>query len=209
MTGGTFQRNPRNSPCSGHGLDALPAWTDAATKLDAIRLTQLGARAGLVVQVTGIDKTLANRLYRQIHGRPSPPGQTPFTGDWYLRNDRRLLHAAVIWRLHIAVGDRADSAARRLINLYEAYRLSVSQPLFDIVHAAFVPSLIDMGIWREDRCTRCAARYLLPIEDRGTLCPGCRLYQRCRCLSCGHRAEGMRSGRRPNRCRHCGRERVI
>jgi hypothetical protein len=56
----------------------------------AIRLTRLGARAGLVSQLTGLEKTVANRLYRQLHGRPSPSGQQPFSGTWYLKQDRRM-----------------------------------------------------------------------------------------------------------------------
>ncbi len=208
MTGGAILGSPADFAYAGYSLDAIPAWTQAASTLDAIRLTQLGARAGLVTQFTGIDKALANRLYRQIHGRPSPPGQTPFTDHWFLKSDRRMLHAAVIWQLHGTIGRCTNSAAQRLIRLYEVYRLSVSEPLLDFAHAAFVPSLIDMGLWHEDQCVRCAAHYILPIEDRDTLCPGCRLHQRFRCPACGHRAEGLRKGRRPNRCRHCGQERV-
>jgi hypothetical protein len=51
---------------------------------EAIRLTRLGARAGLVSRLTGLEKAVANRLYRQLHGRPSPPGQLPFSDSWYL-----------------------------------------------------------------------------------------------------------------------------
>lgn len=192
----------------GHALDNVPAYAKAVTTLDAIQLTQLGARAGLVNQFTGIEKAVANRLYRQIHGRPSPPGQTPFTDDWFLKNDRRMLHAAIVWRLHGDIARRDGSAARRLIGLYEVYRLSVSAPFLDIVHAAFVPSLVDMGLWREDRCASCSLSYIRPIEDEGTLCPGCRLYQRYRCLICDHRAEGMRKGRRRSCCLRCGRARI-
>jgi hypothetical protein len=56
-------------------LRELPAWITAASTLEAIRLIELGARAGMVHQLTGMDKTNANRLYRQIHQRPSPAGQ--------------------------------------------------------------------------------------------------------------------------------------
>jgi len=192
----------------GHALDTVPAWAKAVTTLDAIHLTQLGARAGLVNQFTGIEKAVANRLYRQIHGRPSPPGQTPFTDHWFLKNDRRMLHAAVVWRLHRDIARRDGSPARRLIDLYEAYRLSVSGPFLDIMHAAFVPSLVDMGLWREDRCAGCSLSYIRPVEDDGTLCPGCRLCQRYRCLTCGHRADGMRKGRRRNHCVSCGQVRI-
>ena len=76
----------------------LPAWITAASTLDAIRLIELGARAGMVCLLTGIDKTNANRLYRQIHQHPSPPGQAPFTDSWYLKSDYRMLHACG-WRI--------------------------------------------------------------------------------------------------------------
>jgi DNA-directed RNA polymerase subunit RPC12/RpoP len=178
------------------------------TTLDAIHLTQLGAQAGLVSQFTGIEKAVANRLHRQIHGRPSPPGQTPFTDHWFLKNDRRMLHAAVVWRLHRDIARRDGSPARRLIDLYKVYRLSVYAPFIDIVHAAFVPNLVDMGLWCEDRCGLCSLSHILPIEDHGKLCPGCRLYQRYRCPACGQPAEGMRKGRRHLRCSHCGRARI-
>lgn len=195
--------------CIGSGtLDIIPAWAKAAATLDAICLIQLGARAGFVAQITGIDKASANRLYRQIHGRPSPPGQAPFTDHWFLKNDRRMLHAALIWPLHLGLKHREVSPARRLINLYEVYRLSVSKPLLDITHAAFVPSLVDMGLWHERRCHDCRAPDILPVGDHDTLCPGCRLYQRYRCPACGVRAEGMRKGRRPKQCAHCGRART-
>jgi hypothetical protein len=38
--------------------------TQTRTVQEAIRLTQLGARAGLVSQLTGLEKAVANRLYR-------------------------------------------------------------------------------------------------------------------------------------------------
>lgn len=52
-------------------------WCKAIATLDAVRLIQAGARAGLVCQLTGIDKKAANRLYRQIHDRPRRPVKRP------------------------------------------------------------------------------------------------------------------------------------
>jgi hypothetical protein len=49
-----------------------------------------------VSQLTGLEKTVANRLYRQLHGRPSPSGQQPFSGTWYLKQDRRMAQATVV-----------------------------------------------------------------------------------------------------------------
>ena len=75
------------STLSTPALCKLPAWITAASTVEAIRLIELGARAGLVHQVTGMDQTNANRLYREIHRRPSPAGQAPFTDTWYLRSE--------------------------------------------------------------------------------------------------------------------------
>ena len=66
---------------------------------EAICLTRHGARAGLVSQLTGLEKTVANRLYRQLHGRPSPSGQLPFADTWYLKQDGRMAQAALVWQL--------------------------------------------------------------------------------------------------------------
>ena len=74
--------------------------------LKAIRLTELGARAGLVRQLTGLDKKVTKRLYRQLQGKPSPPGQMPFTDVWYLNNTRRLLHASIVWKLYQRLAHR-------------------------------------------------------------------------------------------------------
>ena len=74
--------------------------TDFERLGDAVHLIRLGARAGLVTQLTGIGKATANRLHRELRARPSPPGQYPLTDAWYLRGHRRLLHANLVWRLY-------------------------------------------------------------------------------------------------------------
>jgi hypothetical protein len=89
---------------------------------EAIRLTRLGSRAGLVSQLTGLEKTVANRLYRQLHGRPSPPGQLPFSDAWYLRQDRRMAQATLVWQLSRRLARAEATPAQRLIDVYETYR---------------------------------------------------------------------------------------
>ncbi len=189
-------------------LAALPSCAQAIASLTAARLTQLGARAGLVCQLTGVDKALANRLYRQIHGRPSPPGQTPFSDAWYLKSDRRMLHAAVVWRLYQRFPRTERATAQTLIDVHGIYRVIVRENLLDITHVAFVPRLVEMQLWTTRCCAHCAARYIAPVEETGTTCPGCRLYQRYRCLHCGAPAEGLRAGRRRAKCPHCARPRL-
>jgi hypothetical protein len=171
----------------------------ARSALDAIRLTELGARAGLVHQVTGLEKAAANRLYRELHGVPSPAGQLPFTDEWFVRDDRRMLHAAIVWRLHGALSNGPRSPARALIDLYESYCSLVVEPLLDLTRAAHVPRLVAMGAWHERRCRDCGSPYLAPFDVRERSCPGCRLYHR-------HRSRGG-DDPRDARARRAGRER--
>jgi hypothetical protein len=125
-----------------------------------------------------------------------------------VKNDQRMLHAAIVWRFHRRLSTNPARPARRLIDVYESYRVAVKQPVLDITHAAFVPRLVEMGLWRERACSRCTATYLDTIETLGSLCPGCRLHQRFRCPNCGARAEGLRRGRRRKTCPHCGTPRA-
>ena len=100
------------------GLREAELCIQTQAALEAIRLTQLGARAGLVAQLTGLEKAVANRLYRQLHGRPSPPGQLPFTDSWYLKQDRRMLQATLVWHLSqrfALIGCVAGAAADRCL----------------------------------------------------------------------------------------------
>jgi hypothetical protein len=152
---------------------------------DAIRLTQLGARAGLVSQLTNVEKAVVNRLYRQIHGRPSPAGLQPFTDAWYLRREERLWQASVVWRLSQRFADVELTRASRLIAIYGTYRWLVADPVLDITRVAFVPQLVAVLDWQEQTCRVCAAPYLVPEGRGGALCFGCRRFTQQRCRACG------------------------
>lgn len=183
----------------------LPTWQKAMGILEAIRLIELGARAGMVCHLTGMDKASANRLYRQIHHRPSPSGQQPFTDSWYRRNELRMLHTALVWRLYRKFSGRKVPPARTLIEVYESYRYLVQEPLLDITQVSFVPKLVAMHLWAERACKRCRAPYIAPVDSISVLCPGCRLYQQFRCPDCGAPSSGgYRKGRRPGKCHACG-----
>ena len=91
-----------------------------ATRIrEAVHLIQLGARAGLVCQLTHLEKAAVNRLYRELHGVPSPQGQTPFTDTWYRENDlppRVRLVVTVFcnpWNEREAEGDERCRGIRR------------------------------------------------------------------------------------------------
>ncbi|MEJ1400970.1 MAG: FlhC family transcriptional regulator [Candidatus Sedimenticola sp. (ex Thyasira tokunagai)] len=174
--------------------------------LEAVHLMQLGARAGLVCQLTGLKKATANRLYRQLHGVPSPPGQVPFTDAWYRINDKRMLHTNVVWRLHQRLSQTERSKGRILIDLFETYTQLVTKPLLNLTRTAFVPQLMAMDTWHERRCESCKMHYATPIESNSTFCPGCLLYHRYRCYRCGTALSPKREGRRLANCGHCGAE---
>jgi hypothetical protein len=176
----------------------------ARKALEAIRLIELGARANLVRQLTGLEKKTVNRLYTQLLGRPSPPGQTPFTDAWYLKDDRRMLQASVVWRLfkHLAKSGRA--AARTVIDVYQSYLTLVQTPLLNLTRSFFVSRLVAMKVWHERVCAGCESDYLAPVVSLSRTCPGCRLYQRFRCSGCGAAFETHGAGRRRLRCADCG-----
>ena len=196
--------NNELSSISTPAVCQLPTWMTAASTLEAIRLIELGARAGLVHQVTGMDQTNANRLYREIHRRPSPAGQAPFTDTWYLRSEYRMLHAALVWKLYQRFGQSEDRPARRLIDVYETYLFLVQEPQLDITHVAFVPDLIRSKLWIERDCTACRTPFPVPRDSNRVLCPGCRLTQSFRCSACGTARSGYRKGRRKTACPVCG-----
>ncbi len=174
---------------------------------EAIRLTQLGARAGLVARLTGLEKAVANRLYRQLHGRPSPPGQLPFTDSWYRKQDRRMLQATVVWHLSQRFARLVASPAQRLIDVYESYRWLVAEPVLDITRVAFVPHLVAMENWQVQTCGLCDTRYVVPTGSLGTTCWGCRLYLRHHCRQCGAPLTVRPQGRHREVCNACQRAR--
>ncbi|MCP4409798.1 MAG: hypothetical protein GY807_19050 [Gammaproteobacteria bacterium] len=145
---------------------------------ETIQLVQLGARANLVCQLTGLEKTIVKRLYRQLHGHPSPPGQMPYTDTWYLENPSRMLQAALVWRLYRRLKESERSAARVLIAVFESYTYMVIEPLLNFTRVAFVPHLITMKLWSERRCESCGTAYVSPVDESLETCPGCRRYYR-------------------------------
>lgn len=170
---------------------------------EAIRLIQLGARAGLVCQTTGLKKAVVHRLYRQLCGHSSPPGQMPFTDAWYLQNEARLLQTSVVWRLHQQWIKTGRSPAQMLIDVYESYTSLVAEPLLDMTRVAFVPRLVTMGGWHERLCRDCRTVFLIPVVIRRRTCPGCQLYNRFRCRRCRAPLEVHSAGRRRQFCDRC------
>jgi hypothetical protein len=169
----------------------------------AIQLIQLGARASLVSQLTGLTRSSVKSLYHQIHGTPSPPGQSPFTDAWYVQSEHRMLHANMVWKLDCRLGAIEPDDAARLIDVYTCYLQSVHSALLCIDRAYFVPHLLLIDAWRQDHCIQCHVQFIGPAGDPGKLCPACKLQSLYRCESCDEVLEQKGVGRRARLCPAC------
>lgn len=202
-TASTLRDQDEELPRSCDSTHTANLCLQAKRILEAVRLVELGGRAGLVTHITGLEKKAVNRLYRQLRGTPSPSGQAPFTDAWYLENDTRLLHASVVWRLHKQLVRIGRSGARLLIDVYTCYRCIVREPVLNLMRAAFVPSLLDMHVWEERICKCCLGAYLVPIVSNDCECPGCRLYHLHRCRKCEGPIDTCHRGRKRRTCEQC------
>lgn len=177
--------------------------------VQAIQLLKFGARAGLVLQLTGLAHSTIKQLYQQIHGTPSPPGQTPFTDAWYVQSELRMLHANLIWKLDCVLKPLEPDPAARLIDTYTSYLGSVHRAILTINRAYFVPQLLLIGAWRLECCVQCNTRFIGPLEQLSHVCPACRLRSVYRCESCGKFLHQKRVGRRMRLCRECKKNGAI
>ena len=184
-------------------LGNIEAVNQARNTLEAVHLVQMGARAALVCQLTGQTKKAINRLYPPLTGVPSPPGQVPFTDTWYLKSNRRLLHANVVWRLFQHLGHLGRSPACVLIHVYEAYLEIVDAPLLTVTRAFFVPRLVTINAWYQQNCDHCSMSYIGSLGNGGSICPGCTEYFNHRCRKCGTAIEYHRAGSQKAACSGC------
>jgi hypothetical protein len=177
--------------------------------LEAIRLIQLGARVPLVSRLTGLDKKVVTHLYRQLTGRHSPPGQTPFSDTWYLQNIQRMLHVNVIWRLYQCFIQWKRSAARLLIDVYESYLNFVITPVLNLTRTFSVFSLITVQEWCEQVCDDCTMVYIAPLGSRRGACPVCSHYFNYRCRGCGVALHNHPRGRPRTFCAQCRKHHAV
>ncbi len=184
-------------------LDDIDVVTQAQNTLEAIHLIQLGARAALVCQLTGLTKKVVSQLYPLLTGMPSPPGQVPFTDTWYLRSNRRMLHANVVWCLYQHLEKSGHSKSSVLIHVYESYAEIMNAPLLTLTRAFFVPRLIAMHAWYEQSCDHCGIAYIGPLGNDGSTCPACTEYFKRRCRRCGTAIEYRPAGRWKAVCSGC------
>lgn len=177
--------------------------TQARNSLEAVHLVRLGARAALVCQLTGLTKTVVSRLYPLVTGTPSPPGQAPFTDTWYLKSNRRMLHANVVWRLYQHLEKIGRSTSSVLIHVYEAYTEIMVAPFLTITRVFFVPRLVTINMWYEQSCDQCGISYIGPLRNDGSTCPACAEYFNYRCRNCGMAIQFHSPGRQKSVCSGC------
>ena len=143
----------------------------------AICLIRLGARASVAGQLTGLEKKTTKRLYQQLLGKPSPPGQLPYSDNWFLRNDRRQFHITLIWHLYHRFAPRTGSRAWVLIDTFETYLQWVQEPLLDLHRTAHAIQLFTSGLWVARCCRVCDMVFPAPLDNNQHTCPCCRLHR--------------------------------
>ena len=178
--------------------------THVRKTLEAAHLIRLGARASLAGQLTGLGKKTLKRLHREITGKPSPPGQLPFSDSWFLEHHRRMFHVTLIWHLYKRMNRPACSPARVYIDTFETYTLLVRDPLLNLTRAAFAIQLFTTGAWVEHQCTSCGITFPAPLEHTQTICASCQEYQLYRCRWCDAYLAPKHRGVKREVCLHCG-----
>lgn len=181
----------------------IDAVNQARNTLDAVQLIQLGARATLVCQLTGLTKKVVSNLYPSLTGTHSPPGQVPFTDTWYLKSNQRMLHANVVWQLYRQLDQIGHSPAGVLIHVFQTYTQIMDTPVLTLTRAFFVPRLVTINAWYEQTCDHCGMNYIGPLGNDGSTCPACAEYFRHRCRSCESAIEYRPAGRWKMLCSGC------
>lgn len=170
---------------------------------DAAQLVQLGARTALVSQLTGLSRKVVKQLHLPLTGMPSPAGQVPFTDTWYLKNNQRLLHANVVWKLFQGFKHADRSPASILTHVYRTYLDIMDEPVLSLSRAYFAPRLVTINAWYEQICDYCSQSYIGPLGSQGSICPACIEYFSFRCRSCGSTIKSHGNGRRKATCIGC------
>lgn len=200
---------PPTTPTCWNGKNCITCTIEPcyhSTKIqEAIRLIQIGARGRLVGELTELPKKLIKRLYRQLHEHASPQGRTPYTDAWFAETEQRMLHASIVWRIHIRITARTQrTLARQLLDVFDIYHFTVPHPLLDITRIVTVIRLAVAGVWHKRQCDLCTKLFLAPSEEESTTtCPGCKLYHRHRCRHCGTALRANPVGRPHSACGQC------
>lgn len=171
---------------------------------EAISLIQAGARAPQVIHLTSLPDKYIKRLYKLVRGKASPRGMAPYSDAWFLENERRAIHATVVWQLYKQRQACKPSGSRTLLDVQRLYHFHVQEILLDFTHIVTALQLMNTHIWHEIRCQICQLTFIGPSDDPTYhTCPSCKLYHRFRCRFCGVRLEPYQQGRPKTQCGEC------
>ncbi len=158
-------------------------------------------------QCSRLRKKTVSNLYSRLTGLPSPSGQVPFTDNWYLSNNLRMLHANVVWKLFRHFRGNGQSGPGLVIHVYQTYLQITEAPILTLTRAYFVPRLISINAWYEHSCAHCGLQYIGPLGNYPSMCPACVEYFKHRCQSCGTEIQSRPLGRRKTHCQQCHEKR--
>jgi hypothetical protein len=148
----------------------------------AERLCRMGARSVTIADVCGISNFGARELYKQIHGVPSPSGQTPQSINWYTSSRSKQEESTIFMiayntaRKSMANGDafaRAYSfiyqwkGGKPLLDPERAYRLTKTDLDFSCISNGEV---VKSGSLAVLQCNLCGRQLLAASNHRPFAC---------------------------------------
>lgn len=166
--------------------DDLPAMLrDAAEVLAAGELIRLGARLGLLENITSLSRRRLATLYRQITGCPPPTGQLPYSADWFIHWQHNL-HATAFYHGWIWLRQHRGSVIDCLLSAYRLYLGSCpsgSIPPLTLSRAWMLIRFCDAGVLELCPCRDCGGRFINHSHQPQTsfACCFCQPPSRARC----------------------------
>jgi hypothetical protein len=89
-----------------------------------------GARAVTAVGVLGVRKSAASRIYMEIHGHPSPSGQTPSDNGWVFRSPRNNAHFTIFFALFLRAHKNLKNGGETDVKLVYGSALTHSMAVY-------------------------------------------------------------------------------
>lgn len=150
-------------------------------------IIQTGARSCTAKALTGLTEVKCRSIYKEIHGEPSPPGQTPSDETWFTKTPERVFAATVFLTMFKATLKAIPNRNEAFIHsFYHYWRIngsrSIKQPL--LLNAERADNL--RRRWSDDTtlnrtrsphqmyaCRKCRTPFLGQSGLAHNLCPIC------------------------------------
>jgi hypothetical protein len=151
----------------------------------ATTLCLMGARSVTIAGASGISDSDARELYKQIHGLPSPSGQTPHATDWYISSRVRQEESTALLLAYNAARKKLPNG-EAFIRAYKViYQLNAGNPCLDPERAYYLIKMtsdfsafshskaVKSGPLAIMRCRVCGRQLLAASHHRVYTCPVC------------------------------------